>query len=225
MTLHGAEGVAGDTWRRNVDLFHDAYTAELAHFVDCARTGATPDPTGRDARAALAIALAAIRSAGTGHPVRLAEVEPGRSVRHRPNRTLDTFPAIAHTTLSVVGTFQLALTSADGGRCSAHGDAHRWPVATRQRRGRGRGGDLAVRRGRGRHGAGGDGRGRGRGPGRRPGRGRAVAADPGPRADAGPAAGGRAGRRTGRGDGPADQRGVAARPSPRPGARRPAPAT
>ena len=75
MTYHGAEGVAGDTWRRNIDLFHDAYTAELAAFVDCARTGATPDPTGRDARAALAIALAAIRSAETGGPVRLAEVD------------------------------------------------------------------------------------------------------------------------------------------------------
>ena len=75
MTHYGSEGVAGDTWRRNVDLFHDAYIAELAQFVDCARTGATPDPTGRDARAALAIALAAIRSAGTGHPVRLEEVE------------------------------------------------------------------------------------------------------------------------------------------------------
>ena len=43
--------------------------------MDCARTGAAPDPTGRDARAALAIALAAIRSAATGRPVRLEEVE------------------------------------------------------------------------------------------------------------------------------------------------------
>ena len=75
MAHYGAEGVAADTWRRNIDLFHDAYTAELAAFVDCARTGATPDPTGRDARAALAIALAAIRSAETGGPVRLAEVD------------------------------------------------------------------------------------------------------------------------------------------------------
>jgi myo-inositol 2-dehydrogenase / D-chiro-inositol 1-dehydrogenase len=75
MTRYGAEGMATDTWRRNVDLFHDAYAAELVQFVDCARTGATPAPTGRDARAALAIALAAIRSAGTGHPVRLEEVE------------------------------------------------------------------------------------------------------------------------------------------------------
>src|SRR4029434_8619999 len=52
--------------------------------------------------------------------------------------------------------------SADGRTWCAHGDADRWPVATRCRWGRG--GDLAVRRGRGGHGAGGHGRGRGRGP-------------------------------------------------------------
>jgi myo-inositol 2-dehydrogenase/D-chiro-inositol 1-dehydrogenase len=69
MTFHGAEGVASDTWRRNIDLFHDAYTAELAYFADCVRGGVTPEPDGRDARAALAVALAAIRSAQTGGPV------------------------------------------------------------------------------------------------------------------------------------------------------------
>jgi len=69
MTFHGAEGVASDTWRRNIDLFHDAYTAELAYFADCVRGGVTPEPGGRDARAALAVALAAIRSAQTGGPV------------------------------------------------------------------------------------------------------------------------------------------------------------
>jgi myo-inositol 2-dehydrogenase / D-chiro-inositol 1-dehydrogenase len=75
MVYHGAEGVAADTWRRNIDLFHDAYTAELAAFADCVRSGATPEPGGRDARAALAIALAAIRSVETGSPVRLSVVE------------------------------------------------------------------------------------------------------------------------------------------------------
>src|SRR5215208_3713985 len=75
MVYHGAEGVVADTWRRNIDLFHDAYTAELAAFADCVRSGATPEPGGRDARAALAIALAAIRSVETGSPVRLSAVE------------------------------------------------------------------------------------------------------------------------------------------------------
>jgi myo-inositol 2-dehydrogenase / D-chiro-inositol 1-dehydrogenase len=69
MTYHGAQGVASDTWRRNVDLFHDAYTAELAYFADCVRGGGTPEPGGRDARAALAVALAAMRSVQTGGPV------------------------------------------------------------------------------------------------------------------------------------------------------------
>jgi myo-inositol 2-dehydrogenase / D-chiro-inositol 1-dehydrogenase len=67
--------VVADTWRRNIDLFHDAYTAELAAFTDCVRTRATPEPGGQDARAALAIALAAIRSVETGSPVRPDEVE------------------------------------------------------------------------------------------------------------------------------------------------------
>ncbi|HZA87475.1 MAG TPA: Gfo/Idh/MocA family oxidoreductase, partial [Acidimicrobiales bacterium] len=75
MVYHGAEGVVADTWRRNIDLFHDAYTAELAAFVDGVRAGATLSPDGNDARAALAIALAAIRSVETGSPVRLSVVE------------------------------------------------------------------------------------------------------------------------------------------------------
>ena len=68
MVYHGAEGVVADTWRRNIDLFHDAYTDELAHFMDCVRTGVTPEPTGADACAA----LAAIESAGSGRPARVA---------------------------------------------------------------------------------------------------------------------------------------------------------
>jgi myo-inositol 2-dehydrogenase/D-chiro-inositol 1-dehydrogenase len=75
MAYHGPDGVVADTWRRNVDLFHDAYAAELAAFVDGVRSGGTPEPGGQDARAALAIALAAIRSVETGRPVRLSAVE------------------------------------------------------------------------------------------------------------------------------------------------------
>jgi myo-inositol 2-dehydrogenase/D-chiro-inositol 1-dehydrogenase len=75
MTFHGSEGVAADTWRRNIDLFHDAYVAELADFTACVRDKKIPRATGQDARAALAIALAAIRSVQTGAPARPADVD------------------------------------------------------------------------------------------------------------------------------------------------------
>ncbi|HEX3202169.1 MAG TPA: Gfo/Idh/MocA family oxidoreductase [Actinomycetes bacterium] len=75
MAYHGKDGVVADTWRRDIDLFHDAYTAELAAFVDGVRAGATLSPGGQDARAALAIALAAIGSVDTGSPVRLDAVQ------------------------------------------------------------------------------------------------------------------------------------------------------
>ena len=65
-----------------VDLFGEAYTAELAHFVECARTGSTPACTGEDGRAALVLALAAIRSVETRRPVRIDEVA-GSSVTPR----------------------------------------------------------------------------------------------------------------------------------------------
>ena len=71
MTRYGADGVASPTIRRNIDLFHDAYVAELAAFAAHVRAGTAPTPAGADARAALAIALAAIRSAETGQPVRV----------------------------------------------------------------------------------------------------------------------------------------------------------
>jgi myo-inositol 2-dehydrogenase/D-chiro-inositol 1-dehydrogenase len=57
------------------DLFRDAYIAELADFADCARTGRTPAVTGQDARAALAVARAAIQSVTTASPVRIDELK------------------------------------------------------------------------------------------------------------------------------------------------------
>lgn len=71
-----ATGVHARTVRRDTDLFAAAYTAELTHFVACARTAATPQVTGHDARRALALALACIRSVQERRPVRLEEVEP-----------------------------------------------------------------------------------------------------------------------------------------------------
>ncbi len=75
MTFYGEKGVVHDTVRRNIDLFRDAYTGELAHFVGCVRNETGPECTGEDARDALAIALAAIESVQTGRPVRLEGVE------------------------------------------------------------------------------------------------------------------------------------------------------
>lgn len=75
--IFGSEGVllAGRAPQRasrlNTELFHDAYVAQFAHFVDCVRTGTTPRVTGHDARVALQIALAASESVRTGAPVAL----------------------------------------------------------------------------------------------------------------------------------------------------------
>lgn len=60
--------------RLNTELFHDAYVAQFAHFVDSVRAGTTPSVTGQDARVALEIALAAAQSVRTGAPVTLAGV-------------------------------------------------------------------------------------------------------------------------------------------------------
>jgi myo-inositol 2-dehydrogenase/D-chiro-inositol 1-dehydrogenase len=53
----------------NVELFHDAYVAQFAHFVECVHAGVEPSVTGADARVALEIALAARESVETGGPV------------------------------------------------------------------------------------------------------------------------------------------------------------
>jgi myo-inositol 2-dehydrogenase/D-chiro-inositol 1-dehydrogenase len=57
-----------------VDLFGEAYSAELAHFVAHVRGLAPADSTGEDGRAALVLALAALRSVETGRPVRVADI-------------------------------------------------------------------------------------------------------------------------------------------------------
>ena len=61
--------------RSDQELLAGAYVAELAAFVDAVRGGdAGRRSTGEDARAALAIALAAAESVRAGRPVRIAEV-------------------------------------------------------------------------------------------------------------------------------------------------------
>lgn len=72
---YGEDGISADCVGYDQDLFRDAYVAELADFTDCVRTGRTPAVGGEDARAALSIARAAIRSVITGSPVRIDELK------------------------------------------------------------------------------------------------------------------------------------------------------
>lgn len=58
-----------DTVRADVELFLDAYTAELVEFTDAVREQRTPVVTGEDARRALTVALAAVESVRSGAPV------------------------------------------------------------------------------------------------------------------------------------------------------------
>jgi myo-inositol 2-dehydrogenase/D-chiro-inositol 1-dehydrogenase len=71
MVFSGAEGRVVETARGDQELFAVAYIEELAAFVDAVSSRSTPAVTGLDARAALAIALAAAESARIGRPVRL----------------------------------------------------------------------------------------------------------------------------------------------------------
>lgn len=71
MRMSTESGRLADTVRSDQELFHDAYTDELASFVACVRRDEPAAVTGHDARAALAIALAAIESVETGGPVRV----------------------------------------------------------------------------------------------------------------------------------------------------------
>jgi myo-inositol 2-dehydrogenase/D-chiro-inositol 1-dehydrogenase len=57
-----------------VDVFAEAYIAELERFVAALRGEVPPDATADDARAALILALAAIRSVENGRPVRTGEI-------------------------------------------------------------------------------------------------------------------------------------------------------
>lgn len=80
-TTYTAAGIGAATVRLNVDLFREAYTAEVSDFVDAVkarRDGVQAKgknrPGGADARNALAVALAAFRSAESGMPVDVATI-------------------------------------------------------------------------------------------------------------------------------------------------------
>src|SRR3954454_13181351 len=74
MVFSGPVGRAVDTVRSDQELLAGAYAAELAAFVDAVHGGTPATVGGEDARAALAIALAAAESVRAGRPVRIAEV-------------------------------------------------------------------------------------------------------------------------------------------------------
>ena len=74
MVFSAAAGRSVETVRSDQELLAGAYVAELAAFAGAVGVG-TPAPVGgEDARAALAIALAAARSVRDGRPVRTDEV-------------------------------------------------------------------------------------------------------------------------------------------------------
>lgn len=71
MTLYGAAGLHADTARSDTELLRSAYIGEFTAFVDAMRFGTPSVVTGHDARRALEIALACIRSVETDAAVTL----------------------------------------------------------------------------------------------------------------------------------------------------------
>ncbi len=72
MVLRDAHGLRQDTVRGDVELMLDAYTGEFIEFVAAVREQRAPSVTGRDARRALAVALACIASVEQHAPVAVA---------------------------------------------------------------------------------------------------------------------------------------------------------
>jgi myo-inositol 2-dehydrogenase/D-chiro-inositol 1-dehydrogenase len=74
MVFSGAAGRCMETVRSDQELLGGAYVAELAAFVAAVRARTQASVGGEEARAALAIALAAAESVRAGRPVRIEEV-------------------------------------------------------------------------------------------------------------------------------------------------------
>jgi myo-inositol 2-dehydrogenase/D-chiro-inositol 1-dehydrogenase len=68
-------GAATDYPKTFIERFDVAYRREIQEFVHCVLEGEAPRVTGDEARAALAVSLAAVRSLREGRPVRI-EAEP-----------------------------------------------------------------------------------------------------------------------------------------------------
>ena len=69
MVLRDQHGLHQQTARSDVELMLDTYTAEFVEFVTAVREKREPSVTGRDARRALAVALASITSCQENAPV------------------------------------------------------------------------------------------------------------------------------------------------------------
>ncbi|WP_323102305.1 Gfo/Idh/MocA family oxidoreductase [Intrasporangium sp. YIM S08009] len=74
-SLWTADGVAAPTARMDTDLFSDAYAAELAAFCSAVRSGSPTVVGGRDARAALRLALACIEAVEAGGTVTVRDAD------------------------------------------------------------------------------------------------------------------------------------------------------
>jgi myo-inositol 2-dehydrogenase/D-chiro-inositol 1-dehydrogenase len=81
LVLSDAAGRHVETVRGDVELFGDAYTAELAEFVAAVREHREPAVTGHDARRALAVALACVDSVRTGGPVAVPTADTAAGAR------------------------------------------------------------------------------------------------------------------------------------------------
>jgi myo-inositol 2-dehydrogenase/D-chiro-inositol 1-dehydrogenase len=75
MAFSSAAGRTVETARSDQLLLAGAYVAEMAAFVEAVRRREPAPVGGKDARAALAIALAAAESVRSGRPVRMVEVD------------------------------------------------------------------------------------------------------------------------------------------------------
>ena len=75
MEFFGPAGRTAQTPRSDQVLMAGAYVAELSAFVDAVRDGDPAPVGGKDARAALEIALAAAQSVRSGGPVQIAELD------------------------------------------------------------------------------------------------------------------------------------------------------
>ena len=86
LLLLDRDGVHHDTVHTTDQRMGDAFGVMLQAFVDCVRRSASPPVTAADARATLAVAIAATRSVHTGSPV---DVDSGEAKRvpERASRT------------------------------------------------------------------------------------------------------------------------------------------